>query len=172
MHFLILVASFVLLMVCVSVSILAYRSYLRTPVVIRDFKRARLVLASHKMDPSPRRLNDPRSKDLYLNKMMRLMLLYNEEFDHARLLELYPKMNSYDQLAQSYGPFIKETIEDLLDHAGKKFEFMNSVAILLPWLVIAEITGMPTEDINNAIKYTEQVGNYIGRRYSPERFEM
>lgn len=69
----------------VSVIVFYVRSSLASmPKFIKDFKTARMILASHKMDPSPKRLNDPRGKDAFLNRMFKLMLLYNEQEDHAR----------------------------------------------------------------------------------------
>jgi len=74
----------------ISIIIFYVRStFSSMPIFIKDFKTARLVLASHKMDPSPKRLNDPRSKDAFLNRMFKLMLLYNEQEDHARFVYDY-----------------------------------------------------------------------------------
>lgn len=75
------------------------------------------------------------------------MMLFKNQPDHKRLRMLVSKVFT-PRVVESYRPYIKETVNDLLNQVQdkKRMDIVSDFAFPLASLIIAKILGVPAED--------------------------
>jgi cytochrome P450 len=125
---------------CTAFVFTAYEDVLFALRDRRFVRDSRTLLPDGATPPPPPQLQT-------LSASQRNMLLFRDPPDHTRLRSLVNTAFS-PRMVASLEPRIRAVVDELLGpiETGLTFDFVQSVAIPLPVIVIAELLGVPTED--------------------------
>ena len=108
-----------------------------------------------------------------LEKNLSLWAVFNDPPDHGRVRNLMNKAFTTSALAHMEGR-IAEMVESLVDELAaqdSEVDFIRAFAYPLPAMVIAEILGVPREDVAHLKRWSDELASFVlTSRLSPDRY--
>lgn len=104
-----------------------------------------------------------------LEENLSLWAVFNDPPDHGRVRNLMNKAFTTSALAHMEGR-ITEMVESLVEQEGE-FDFIWAFAYPLPTMVIAEILGVPQEDVAHLKRWSDELASFVlTSRLSADRY--
>lgn len=108
-----------------------------------------------------------------LEKNLSLWAVFNDPPDHGRVRNLMNKAFTTSALAHMEGriaEMVKSLVDELAAQDGE-VDFIRAFAYPLPAMVIAEILGVPREDVAHLKRWSDELASFVlTSRLSPDRY--